>query len=152
MGVGPPVAKVLGSPNPRLALAIGDRRADLRGAGLGRVVIPIVEFTTHNVGTQVIEVANIAPVGVEVIQPIAPIRERQIVINPDEIDVRIGPERVEVKNLIRRARRLHPVIFGPVGGIGDFGVGQDRFDLRRKLAQLVDRWEPVCPANFGEAS
>ena len=43
------------------------------------------------------------------LEPVAPVRQRHVVVDPDEIDVRIGPERVEVKEHVAAAiARLVP--------------------------------------------
>jgi hypothetical protein len=36
------------------------------------------------------------------LEPVAPVRQRHVVVDPDEIDLRIGPERVEVEEHVAR--------------------------------------------------
>jgi len=54
------------------------------------------------------------------LKPVAPVGERHIVVDPHEIDLRIGPERIEVKEHVARAvARLVSEILRPVGGVAD---------------------------------
>jgi hypothetical protein len=54
------------------------------------------------------------------LEPVAPVRQRHVVVDADEIDLRIGPERIEVEEHVARAvARLVPEILRPVGGIAD---------------------------------
>jgi hypothetical protein len=56
------------------------------------------------------------------LEPVAPVRQRHVVVDPDEIDLRIGPERIEVEEHVARAvAGLVPEILAPVGGIADLG-------------------------------
>ena len=69
------------------------------------------------------------------LEPVAPVGERHVVVDPDEIDLRIGPERIEVEEHVARAvARLVPEILRPVGGIADLRPGpEDRAHIREQI-------------------
>lgn len=56
------------------------------------------------------------------VSPIAPIRQRHVIIDTDEIDVVIRPQWVQMEiPVITAVLRLVPEIFAPVSGIADLG-------------------------------
>ena len=60
------------------------------------------------------------PRGVEMLVAVAPVRERHVVVDADEVGVRVGPERVEVEEDVARAvGRVVPEVLRPVGGVAD---------------------------------
>jgi hypothetical protein len=72
---------------------------------------------------------------VEMLEPVAPVRQRHVVVDPDEIDLRIGPERIEVEeHVARTVARLVPEILRPVGRIADLRPGpEDRAHIREQI-------------------
>jgi hypothetical protein len=69
------------------------------------------------------------------LEPVAPVRQRHVVVDPDEIDLGIGPERIEVEEHVARAvARLVPEILRPVGRIADLRPGpEDRAHIREQV-------------------
>ena len=121
----PPAAQVLVTVNPRLPMgAIGDRRTALRRARLGRMVIPIKPFATRNITRQIVERINaVAMLRVQMICTVAPIGQRHIIVDTDEIDRVVGPQRIKVKEHIAAAiLRVIAEIFGPIRSIADLGA------------------------------
>ena len=108
MRVRPPGAQILVAEDPRLGRrAIGDRRPDLRGA-VGRAgVEPVEAFAARDVRLQVGPVVDRGPalLRVGMLEPVAPVGERHVVVDADEIDLRIGPERIEVEEHVAASRR-----------------------------------------------
>ena len=108
MRVRPPGAQILVAEDPRLGRrAVGDRGADLRGA-IGRAGIePVEAFAARDVRLQVGPVVDRGPAlgRVGMLEPVAPVRQRHVVVDADEIDLRIGPERIEVEEHVARCRR-----------------------------------------------
>ena len=112
MRVRPPAAEVLVAEHPRLAVApsvIGVR--DLRVAVGGAGVVPVEALAAGDVGLQVGAVVDRGPAlgRVDMVDAVAPVGERHVVVDADEVDVGVGPERVEVEDRRRRSRR-------PAGG------------------------------------
>ena len=89
----PPLAQVFVAVHPRLIMrAIADRRADLRVAGLGRMVVPVIALAAFDVGFQIADIIDRGPVlAVQMPLLIAPIGQRHVVVDPDEINLRVGP-------------------------------------------------------------
>ena len=70
---------------------------------------------------------------------IAPIAQRHVIVDTDEIDVRISPERIKVEQLIGCALGLIPVVFRPIGRIADFAIRpQDTTHLRGQNPQRIN--------------
>jgi hypothetical protein len=69
------------------------------------------------------------------LEPVAPVRQRHVVVDPDEIDLRIGPERIEVEEHVAAAvARLVPEVLRPVGGVADLRSGpEDRAHIREQI-------------------
>ena len=138
MRVQPPVADILVAPDPWLVMGvIGDRGADLGGFRLGRVVEPVIALAAFDIGAQIGGVVDRVPRRVGMITPLAPIRQRHVVVDPDEVDIAIGPKRIKVKEPVSAAVDwLIAEVFGPVRRIADFDMGpEDRPDLSRQRAQ-----------------
>jgi hypothetical protein len=52
------------------------------------------------------------------IETVAPVRQRQIVVDADEVDIGVRPERVEVEiDVATAVLRMVAEVFRPVGGI-----------------------------------
>ena len=70
---------------------------------------------------------------------VAPVRERQVIVDPHHVDRRLRPELVHVEDDVARAVvRPVRVVFAPVRGIGD-RAAEDRAHIVRERAELVDR-------------
>ena len=89
---------------------------------------------------------------------IAPIGQRQIIVDTDKVDIRIGPQRIEMEQ--QRARHIAGlvcIVFRPVGGITDLDrrpqngahIGGQRAQLRdsRVARRAIARSRQ--PAEFG---
>ncbi len=87
--------------------------------------------------------------GVGMVRAIPPVRKRQVIVDPDEVDVRVGPQLIKVEIEVPR-----PVIiagiFRPVRRIGDLVCGwQNAPYIRRQLAQCCNRRKAVTrPADL----
>ena len=75
------------------------------------------------------------------IKPVAPVRQRHVVVDADEIDVGVRPERVEVEIHVARAiAGVVAEIFRPVGGVADLHAGaEDRADGSGQRLQRGNR-------------
>lgn len=63
---------------------------------------------------------------VEVIESVAPVRERQVIVDADEIDVPVRPERIEMEIHVTAAIAwLMTKIFRPIGGVADLCRGSE---------------------------
>ena len=92
MRIQPPVADVLGPPDPGLVMrAIADRRADLRRTMFGRGIIPVIILAALDIGAQIVERVDRPPMRIHMILALPPIRQRQVIVDADEVDVRIRP-------------------------------------------------------------
>ena len=61
---------------------------------------------------------------VGMLEPVPPVRQRHVVVDADEIDLRIGPERIEVEEHVAAAiTSLVPEIFQPVRRVSDLSAG-----------------------------
>jgi len=98
MGIFPPIANVFVAVDPRFRpRPIGDGRANLRRAGLGRMIIPIIAFAALNIQAQIVEIIDRAPASIRMIVTITPIRQGHIIVDADEIDIGIGPKRIKME-------------------------------------------------------
>lgn len=125
--------------------SVGDRFAALKGLTLGRVVVPVETLATGNVGAQIIQIVGAAPslVGMAVLIP--PIRNRHVIVDSDEIDVRTGPKGIEME--IEIPVGLIAGVFRPVGCIADLAIGpKNGTHVLRKLHQCRDDRETVALA------
>ena len=144
MCVRPPGAQILGAEDPWLAGgAVGDQRAHLRGAVSVRGIEPVKAFPACNVRLQIRAVVDRRPAlgRIGMIESVAPIRERHVIVDADEIDLRVGPERIEVEEHVAAAiAGLVTEIFRPVSGIADLcRRPENRPHIRRKVAQCLHR-------------
>jgi hypothetical protein len=101
----------------------------IKGAGIE----PVEPLAAGDVGLQigpVIDRRRKCCIGM--IEPVAPVRQRHVVIDADEVDVGVRPERVEVEEHIARAvGRMVAEVFRPVGGIADLRPSaEDRAHIR----------------------
>ena len=121
MWVRPPALQVFVAKHPWLAGPIGDGAAGLRHPVALAGIEPVEAFAAGNVRLQIGSVVDRRPcLRVEVIPSVAPVGERHVIVDTDEIDVRIRPERVEVEEHVAAAvLRMVPEIFRPVGRIAD---------------------------------
>ena len=86
------------------------------------MIEPIIAFAPGHVPRQVIKVIDRAKACIGMIRAIAPVGQRHVVIDADEIDILVRPERIKVEILIRRAAGLIAVIFRPIRGIADLAI------------------------------
>ncbi|MNI03374.1 hypothetical protein D3C73_562750 [compost metagenome] len=97
--VRPPALQILVAPDPGLAVgAVLDRRALLRLAIRRAGVEPVVSLAPRRLGGQIGRVRR--PLERRRVQPAvarAPVAHRRIPVDADVIDVRVGPQRIEVK-------------------------------------------------------
>ena len=100
----PPAAQILVAPDPVLGpfAVIGNRRAALLFAVKGRCIEPVIPLAPRDIGGQVIQVGDTAPVRVGMVGAIAPIRQRHVIVDADHVDVVIRPKRVEVEEAVAR--------------------------------------------------
>ncbi len=138
----PPIADVLLAEHP--VLAVG--RVDDRRAGLGRAirvarVEPVVILAALDVGGQVGLVVDrdgtSDGIGVAVGRPVAPVADWQVVVDADEVDVRVGPQRVHVEDhVVRPVAWPVRVIFRPIRRVAHPARGaDDRLDLGGQVPQ-----------------
>ena len=139
MVIQPPVANVLLPEHPRLAVGhINNGGSDLvvpvRLAG----VIPVVEFPAFNVGFQVFVVVGrhdiVGRVVVKMVDPVPPVCKGHIVVNANEVNTCMGPQRVQVEvDVIGPIVWTIGVIFGPVSRVSHFGSrANNGFHVRGK--------------------
>jgi hypothetical protein len=70
------------------------------------------------------------------VEAVAPVGERHVVVDADEIDVGVRPERVEVEEHVAAAvARLVAEVFRPVGGVADLGARPE--DRRTSAASAL---------------
>jgi hypothetical protein len=102
----PPAAQVLVPEDPRLTRGpVRDRGADLIPAvGCARVE-PVDALAAGDVALQVAAVVDRrrARNGVGMLVAVAPVRERHVVVDADEVGLLVRPERVEVEEDVARA-------------------------------------------------
>ena len=136
MQVLPPAFQILVTPDPRLVIAaVGDRRADLRIAIRIRGIEPVIALAPRDIRQQVIGTVDPPPMRVQMVGPIAPVRQRHVIVDADEIDIVIGPKRVEVKEQLSISGVVAE-IFRPDRRITDLDRGpQDGAHISRQLPQ-----------------
>ena len=90
--------------------------------------------------------------GIGMVGPVAPVRQRHVIVDGDRVDIGIGPERVQMEEAVALGRDIAE-IFRPVGGIGDLGVRpQQRAHLCRQRDQRGHGGKAVGrPANLRQA-
>ena len=143
----PPAANILVAPDPVFAMRpVHDLRPPLRRLRLGSGVVPVIPLPPRDIRGQVIGVVDTAPRRIRMILAVPPVRQRHVIVDPDEIDIVICPERIEVKEHIPRpVLRMVAEIFRPIGGIADLDLGpENRTNLRRQRAQLRHRRKAVA--------
>ena len=106
----PPALQVLVAPDPRLALPVRNGRADLRQPMLVAGVVPVIALAAADIGAQVIDIVDVAPMRVEVRLALAPVRQRHVVVDADEIDVLVAPQRVQVEHRLAPARMMAEIL------------------------------------------
>ena len=86
---------------------------------------------------------------------VAPVGERPVDVDADDVDVGGGPQRVEVEvDVAGAVGRLMAEVLGPVGGVGDLGAGaEDGFDVGGEVDERGDeRIGAGAVAHPGEAA
>src|SRR6056297_4234252 len=155
MRVGPPIANVLVSPDPWLAVStVTDRGSNLGFAVGGSGIEPIVAFAALDIGAQIIEAVDRPPGDIFMVLAIPPIGQGHVIVDTDEIDVRIRPERVEMKiEVTRPVLRMIPEIFRPIRRVANLHHGtEEQTTFRCKGFQLRHRSKTVCATNMGQSS
>ena len=128
MRVLPPSAQILEAEDPWFGRrTIGDRRPGLLRSIKGVGVEPVETLAAGDVRLQVGLVVNRrSKCCIGMIEPVAPIRQRHVVIDADEVDVGVRPERVEVEeDIARPIVGMVTEVFRPVGGIADLGLSAE---------------------------
>ena len=151
----PPASDVLVPEHPWFKVgAICDRRADLCRAGLWRVIKPVIALAALDVGLEVVKVVDAVPVlPVQMTGRVAPIGERHVIVDADEVDVRIGPKRIEMKpDIVGSVLGMIAEILGPIRRIADLGLRPEYLAcFRRERPQLLDRDKDAArPAELGQ--
>jgi hypothetical protein len=101
---------------------IADRHTYIVGSGIGGLTAAF--FLIRN-GHRHLVICRLGTVvdrrrqyGIDIVKPLAPVRQRHVIIDADEIDVGVRPERVEVEEHIAAAvGGVVPKVFRPVGCI-----------------------------------
>ncbi len=123
--------------------AVRDGRANLRLAMGGIGIIPVIPFAPRDLRFQIAGRVDPAPMGIQMLLALTPVGQRHVVVDADEVDIRIGPKRVEVKERLATAGVI-AVIFRPVGGIADLDRRpENSAHIRRKRPQRRDRRKAV---------
>ena len=121
MPVQPPVPQILGTEHPWLAIgAVGDGGAGLVIAGGIAGIEPAEEFSAFDVRLQIGAIIDRGRAcdTVEVAGAIAPIGERRVPVDADEIDIAVGPERIEMEeDIVRAVGWPITVVVRPIGGV-----------------------------------
>ncbi len=146
----PPAADVLVAVDPRLIIGtIRDWRADLRRLGLGGMVVPVIALAALDIGLEVVEIIDRGPLlRVEVILVLAPVAERHVIVDADEIDLRIGPQRIEVKQMVP-LRRLIAEILRPIRRIAQFDLRpQERAHLSHQILEPLHKGKAARPPDL----
>ena len=84
---------------------------------------------------------SVGALGIEMVEPVAPVGERHVVGDADEIDRVVRPEPVQVEeDVARPVLRVVPEILRPVGGVAQLGAGpEDGPDIGGEVDELGDR-------------
>ncbi len=143
MRLSPPVRNILVAKHPRFVVeSIGDRCAQLCGAGSFGMVIPIIALAAFDPGAKIVEIIEALPtgLGIRVVYPVAPIGYRHVIVDPDKIEIGIGPQRIKMEKHIAAAiLRVVAKVFGPICRVGQLGVrAKDRPHLRQQIPQRLD--------------
>ena len=152
----PPVLEILVPIHPWLPIsAIGNRRSKLQSLRLGRRIVPVEPFSAGDIGLQVLRIVDGAPMRIRVLEAVAPIRQRHVIVDAHEIDLRVRPKRVQMEEHVTAAvLRMIAEILRPVGGIADADVRpQYRAHLCRQCAKFKNSREAVVfAANLGQGA
>ncbi len=137
-----PAGDILLSEHEMLAMrCIIDRCTHLRIARSLIRIIPVIRLPTRNLRCQIGRIIRrrISCQRIEMIAPVAPIPQRRIPVDADEIDIRTRPERIQRKQDIARSVPRHiGAILGPVCPIGNLRARKDRLHLRRQRHQRLN--------------
>ena len=157
MGIGPPVPDILVPEGPGLGIStILNRGPDLRVAIRRAGIIPVIALAALDIAAQIGRIVN--GCGKRLIKmtiAIAPVRKRRIPVNGNGIDVRMAPQRVQVKeDIARSVLRLVTGIFRPVRRIRKaciFSQQRPRFTGQR--LEMRNSWKRVgLSADGGKAA
>src|SRR5437660_5663366 len=102
----PPGPHILEAIDPRLAVgAVSDGGADLRVAIGPARIIPVIAFAAGDPAAQVVAIIDRIDSGkpVEMLRAVAPVGDRHVVVDADEIDMRRSPQRVEMEEAVAGA-------------------------------------------------
>ena len=152
--VRPPPLQVLGPEHPVFAMRpIDDGRPRLRRPIRLAGVEPVEPVPARDAGRQIGRVRRPRPrARVHPALARAPVGQRRIPVDGDIIDVRIGPQRIQMEHHL--PARLPPEILTPVGRIGQLHPRPDhRPAFRRQRPELLNRWKaPVRIPRPGHAA
>ena len=81
---------------------IRDWRAHLGITIRFRGIIPIKPFATGHIRPQIVQIVDRSPTRIGVIRTVTPIRQRHVIVDSDEIDIRMRPQRIKVKEHVAR--------------------------------------------------
>ena len=146
MRVRPPAGQILGPKHPVLAMGrIHDRRPHLRRPiGIIRIE-PVEPVPARDLRRQIGRVRrHLEHLSIDPAVAAPPVSQRRIPVDPDVIDVRIGPQRIEMKRH-RPVLRPMPEILRPVRRIGQAHPWpRDRPALGRQRPVLIHRRMATC--------
>ncbi|EGF95348.1 proteophosphoglycan ppg4 [Brevundimonas diminuta ATCC 11568] len=140
MPVRPPALQILITPDPVFAVgAVRDRRAPLRRPIRRAGVEPVIPLAARDLRRQIGRVRRPFEIfGVPPAVAAAPVAHRRIPIDADVIDIRVRPQRIEVKPNL--SVPLPAEILRPVGGVAQLDPRPDhRPALRRQRPKLRHR-------------
>ena len=115
----------------------------MHGARIGVRIIPVIIFAALDIRVQigrVMDARGVDGVEVEMRRPVAPVGEREVVVDADEVDVGVRPQRIEIEiDIVAAVGRPVIVELGPVGRIADLHRRpEDPRHVGGKRAQRVD--------------
>ncbi len=145
MWIGPPVPDILLAKDPGLVVGRVDDGCSVLSDPVGRTgVVPAVILAALDIGLQVSLVVDREGtdhgIGVDIGRTIPPVRDRQVIIDTDEVDVRIGPQWIHVEDdVVAAVGRTMGVVLRPIRRIADLaGRSDDRLHLSRQALQGQD--------------
>ena len=142
MRVGPPAQQILGAIDPGLAIgAIGDGAALLGGARCVVSIIPVITLASRQAAAQIAHIINRGCKRcVRMVRPITPIRQWEISVNTNKIDIGGGPDHIQRKPDLRAAIQHMSAIFRPVGAIGHLDAdAKHALHIARQQRQRIRR-------------
>ena len=145
MRVRPPALQVLDPEHPVLAMRrVRDQSPGLRRPVRVRSIEPVESLAPRDLRRQIgrfIRPDERLAIHAPVARP--PVAQRRVPVDPDVVDLRIGPQRIEVEHHLSSASR--PRILRPVGRIADRHARPDhRPAFSRQRLQLCNRRKPAA--------